>query len=260
MRGLDENKGHLSSGRYGMTSARGRNGMFRRVLWAIYIFESSIVWSQKYVTEEKMYRGDIGLLAELAIPCQIRGAQKETFGVRLSLLDTGSSAPRTDLRLEHTHYGLDVGVSWGTRSELVGLGVGTVGYWAQRAQGVTIGLFSSAAVEMDGIQVGFITGFSLSPYKRSFLTRLRGAQLGFFNVADTSWIQLGAINRTINNGNVQVGLWNMCKAPESEVLIQLGLFNDVKSYRLKPTGGYLQIGILNRTSNGWWLPFSNFGL
>lgn len=247
--------------------------MFRNIFLMMCILGTSVVWSQQEAVEAKICRGDIGFFTELSIPCQVHGAWRETSGVRLSLLDNGTSAPRTDLGLDHTHYGLDIGLLWGTRSELIGLGVGGLGYWAQRAKGVTVGFLSGAAVEMDGIQLGLVTGVSLSPYKRVLLTYLRGGQLGFLNVAGASWAQIGVINRTATYGGVQVGLWNMCEMSEQgystydfsnhyepSFQLQIGLFNDAELYRPRRTGGYLQIGILNRTSNGWWLPFSNFGL
>lgn len=251
-----------------MVLTKKRGGMFKKVLWIICVFETSAAWPQSDVVEEKTHRGDIGFFAELAIPCQIQGPRRETFGVRLSILDSRASVPQTPLRLDHTHYGLDIGVLWGMRSELVGLGVGGLGYWAQRAKGVTVGLLSGAAVEMDGIQLGLVTGFSLVAYNRSFFTYLRGGQLGVLNVAAASWTQVGVINKTFLYGGVQVGLWNTCKMGvrydsnyyKPSFQLQIGLFNDTETDYSRQTGGYLQIGILNRTSNGWWLPFSNFGL
>lgn len=194
--------------------------------------------------------GAVGCMVDLSIPCWVENENGETFGLRLSLLPTDYYS---------THYGLEANLlaGYGYRERLVGVGIGTVGYWSLRAQGVTMALFN-AGVEMEGLQLGFLNGFSPYPYKRSLLTDLRGAQLGCFNVAGRAWAQFGLINFKVQEGGLQVGLWNTTRW-KVEGSVQIGLINVVKTSE-HPKGGYLQLGLLNGTRSGWWLPISNFGL
>lgn len=159
---------------------------------------------------------------------------------------------------------------------------GGICYWGQEGRGLSFGLLSTGFDEMKGIQIGGITGASLFA-SRSFLslTDLKGIQIGGINVANKSWGQCGVWNYVRKNdscvqigvlnecgeegGGIQVGVWNSFKTkrhsfPRDDSTVQLGLINVLPKGTSHENKSTLQIGLLNRTRSGWWLPISNFGL
>lgn len=145
---------------------------------------------------------------------------------------------------------------------------GGICYWGGKGRGISFGLLSTGFSEMEGVQIGAVTGVALAT-SRSFinLTDLKGIQVGGINLANTSWGQCGIWNYVNSEGCVQFGFINSANrtgrtisSKASNSTFQIGLFNYISEAEALAEGVSVQIGILNRTSSGWWLPISNFGL
>lgn len=104
------------------------------------------------------------------------------------------------------------------------------------------GAVYAGASEVWGVQVGVVTGPGNGARNYS-PPEVHGAQVGGLNVAEEAWLQ--------------VGLFNTAAAG----LFQLGVVNAIHGRwgRAHSWGGRWQLGLLNRTVGGWFLPFSNFG-
>ncbi len=161
-------------------------------------------------------------------------------------------------------YGVDL-ASLGMTKRLNGLAVGLPLYAAVRANGIMVGPYVIAK-EMNGVQVGLLTGFLNVGGCRDVY--VRGVQCGLLTFGDDVWAQLGLFNLE-TSGYVQTGLANFNCGLRG---IQFGLYNHIESratglqiglinyFNEEVPSSLLQLGLLNRTASGWWLPISNFGL
>lgn len=204
-----------------------------------------------------------------------------------------------DFKNKHSVYGISLsplmidsgqvrrigvnGALWTISSESVGLGCSFI-HWEDKVKGLQIGVISAGAVEVHGVQMGFVTGWGLRNYHlQPWISKVHGGQIGVFNLSESAWFQLGGYNFTEDTCGAQLGFLNYYKAEytssssfqlgicnvvssrkmllEKNRVFQLGLFNSVNGSTKSVTqGDFLQIGLLNRTRTGWWLPISNFGL
>ena len=126
------------------------------------------------------------------------------------------------------------GSLWIMSIESTGLGVSVI-HWEDCVKGLQVGLLSAGALDVDGLQVGFVTGFGVRTYQlMPALPQVRGGQIGVFNLAEWSWFQLGGYNSVIDVCGAQIGLLNYSEAEYSRRLnpfpsIQFGFFNIVSS-------------------------------
>lgn len=101
--------------------------------------------------------------------------KRSVYGITLSplVLDTA------DVR----RIGVN-GSLWIMSIESTGLGVSVI-HWEDCVKGLQVGLLSAGALDVDGLQVGFVTGFGLRTYQlMPALPQVRGGQIGVFNLAE----------------------------------------------------------------------------
>lgn len=103
-------------------------------------------------------------------------------------------------------------------------------------------------------------------------------QMGVFNLAVESGSQVGLLNvgeevrqlGIINYGwesSLHVGLLNMGEVERQfgivnlgwDSFLQIGVLN-IRLERRRDSSSSFQIGLINKTRSGWWIPLSNFGL
>ena len=188
--------------------------------------------------------------------------KRSVYGITLSplVLDTA------DVR----RIGVN-GSLWIMSIESTGLGVSVI-HWEDCVKGLQVGLLSAGALDVDGLQVGFVTGFGVRTYQQMpALPQVRGGQIGVFNLAEWSWFQLGGYNSVIDVCGAQIGLLNYSEAEYSRRLnpfpsiqfgffnivssrkhffrktkmIQFGLVNSIKTSNVQPNGVLLQFGLIN---------------
>ncbi len=219
--------------------------------------------------ERKFATAFLGVSAELGMPSPrySRRQHKLHQGISLSVI-TGDG-------LDYTYqHGLNMALV-SLIQENIGVGCALAHWVEDDSIGVQLGLISAGARRGSGVQVGLVTGWVLSSFhcNSDWTECMNGLQLGVFNLAQKSRAQLGIYNHVTDTGGVQLGFWNRCTleefpAPTGEVQIQFGIFNTIslsEYRRLRVANSSKKcklwsIGLLNETSSGWFIPFSNFGL
>lgn len=177
--------------------------------------------------------------------------KEETFvGIDMSLIDGQEDYVR--LRKGGTY-----GISMSAYSHKTSVSGAQIGGWclSERMNGGQLGGINIAFFP-NGVQCAFMGNISA--------VQLSGVQFAplcnvTFSVAEkiSSGGQVACINSARDFKGLQCGIINFMEDGNG---IQMGLFNCNFTYReTPPEKRPLQVGLLNRTSVGWWLPISNFG-
>ena len=177
--------------------------------------------------------------------------KEETFvGIDMSLIDGQEDYIR--LRKGGTY-----GISMSAYSHKTSVSGSQIGGWclSERMNGGQIGGINIAFF-LNGVQcafIGNISGVQLSGLQVAPLCNAT------FSVAEKSSLggQIACINSARDFKGLQCGIVNFMEDGNG---LQMGLFNYNFTHRKTPSEKRpLQVGLLNRTSAGWWLPISNLG-
>jgi len=105
--------------------------------------------------------------------------------------------------------GKGLAVAWGWNTYESHIGVQIAGFnYARKMRGIQIG-FTNNSVDMQGVQIGFINGADA-------VQTLKGIQIGFLNMRQSSGFQIGLCNISENN-QYPLGLVNIVKNGELNV-------------------------------------------
>lgn len=153
-------------------------------------------------------------------------------GIGLLGLDLG--IPLDDKDNQNMKYGLDISFLEGNDNFKMRGASLSIASSQKECFGLSASLFNYD-VKTTGLSIGLLCN-------RSTVT---GVQMGGFNLGYSS-LQIGLLNA--GDGSIQFGCLNF---GWRNTFLQIGLFNRAGS-------GCLQIGLLNHTTSGLWLPLSNF--